>query len=77
MSVVELIKRSAAKAISEVYKAEIEPANITVSATKPEFEGDYTIVLFSLVKQLRKSPDGAGQELGIYLLQQHPGLFSS
>ena len=77
MSVVELIKQCAAKAISEVYKAEIEPANITVSATKPEFEGDYTIVLFSLVKQLRKSPDAAGQELGIYLLQQHPGLFSS
>lgn len=77
MSVVELIKQSAAKAISAVYKVEIEHASITVSSTKPEFEGDYTIVLFSLVKQFRKSPDAAGQELGNYLVQQHSDLFSS
>lgn len=77
MSVVELIKQAAVKAINEVYKVEVEPANITVSATKPEFEGDYTIVLFSLVKQFRKSPDAAGQELGNYLLQQYADLFSS
>lgn len=77
MSVVELIKQAAVKAINEVYKVEVEPANITVSTTKPEFEGDYTIVLFSLVKQFRKSPDAAGQELGNYLLQQHSDLFSS
>lgn len=77
MSVAELIKQCAVKAISEVYKVEVEPANITVSATKPEFEGDYTIVLFSLVKQFRKSPDAAGEELGNYLLQQHSDLFSS
>ncbi|MEP7318610.1 MAG: arginine--tRNA ligase [Panacibacter sp.] len=77
MSVVEIIKASAAKAISEVYKAEIKAADITVSATKPEFEGDYTIVLFSLIKQLRKSPEAAGQELGGHLVQQHPDLYSS
>ena len=77
MSVVELIKQAAVKAINEVYKVEVEPANITVSTTKPEFEGDYTIVLFSLVKQFRKSPDAAGQELGNYLLQQQADLFSS
>ncbi len=77
MSVVSIIKQAAAKAISDVYKVEIDPVNITVSATKPEFEGDYTIVLFSLVKQLRKSPDAAGVELGNYLLQQDTELFSS
>ena len=77
MSVVSIIKQAAAKAISDVYQVEIDPVNITVSATKPEFEGDYTIVLFSLVKQLRKSPDAAGVELGNYLLQQDTELFSS
>ncbi len=77
MSVVVTIKEAAAKAIKDIYGVDIIAGNITVSSTKAEFEGDYTIVLFSLVKQLRKSPDAAGEELGSYLLQQHPELFSS
>ncbi len=77
MSVVVTIKEAAAKAIKDIYGVDIIAGNITVSSTKAEFEGDYTIVLFSLVKQLRKSPDAAGEELGSYLLQQHPELFIS
>jgi len=47
-----------------------------VNATKPEFEGDYTVVLFAFVKQLKKSPDALGQELGSYLVANNPRLFS-
>ncbi|HRI20898.1 MAG TPA: arginine--tRNA ligase [Panacibacter sp.] len=77
MSVVVTIKQVAAKAIRHLYGADIAPADITVSATRTEFEGDYTIVLFSLIKQLGKSPDAAGNELGGYLLEQHTDLFSA
>ena len=48
-----------------------------INDTKPEFEGDYTIVLFTLVKSLRKSPEVIGQELGDHLLKQNPSFFSS
>lgn len=48
-----------------------------INDTKPEFEGDYTIVLFALVKSLRKSPETIGKELGNHLLNQHPSFFSS
>ena len=77
MSVVATIKEAAWKAIHEVFSVNINADNITVNATKPEFEGDYTIVLFSLIKQLRKTPDVAGKELGEHLLKQHPHLFTS
>src|SRR3954469_7611612 len=77
MSIVNSIKEAAVKAISEVFKLKIDPSNITVNATKPEFEGDYTIVLFSLIKQLKRSPEIAGKELGEYLLQNNADLFSS
>ena len=36
--------------------------DLTVNETKPEFEGDYTLVLFSFVKQLKKSPEQLGPE---------------
>src|SRR3954469_6378674 len=77
MSIVNSIKEAAVKAISEVFKLKIDPSNITVNATKPEFEGDYTIVLFSLIKQLKRSPEIAGKELGEYLLQNNADLFST
>jgi arginyl-tRNA synthetase len=77
MSVVTTIKQLTAEAIKEVFQVKINAADITVNATKPEFEGDYTVVLFSLMKQLRRSPDVAGNELGNYLLKNHSGLFGA
>jgi len=77
MSIVNTIKEAAAKAINDVFKLEINSSDITVNATKPEFEGDYTVVLFSLIKQIKRSPEVAGKELGEYLLQNNPHLFSS
>src|SRR5689334_10640668 len=77
MSVVDTIKQITAEAIKNVFSVEVTADNIAVNITKPEFEGDYTVVLFSLVKQLRKAPDVAGNELGNYLLKNYPALFKS
>jgi arginyl-tRNA synthetase len=51
--------------------------DILVNATKPEFEGDYTIVLFGLIKRLGLSPDRLGEELGTYLTNNKPALFTA
>jgi len=77
MSVVSQIKQVTVKSIFELYQYELSEPNILVNATKPEFEGDYTIVLFAFVKQLKKSPDALGNELGEYLIKNHSTIFSS
>ncbi|WP_153797284.1 arginine--tRNA ligase [Foetidibacter luteolus] len=77
MSVAVTIREAAAKAFNSLYNLDIKPADILVNATKPEFEGEYTIVLFAFVKQLKKSPDALGNELGGYLLQHESHLFSA
>ncbi len=77
MSVTEEIKIAAAKAIKDLYVQNFNTADITVNITKPEFEGDYTIVLFALLKSLKKSPEILGNEIGNYLLEQNPKLISS
>ena len=77
MSVVDQIKEAAAKAIKELYQFEINSKDVLVNATKPEFAGDYTIVLFAFVKQLKKSPDALGNELGNELIKNHSTIFSS
>ena len=76
MSVVLQIKAATAKAIEQLYSVNLAPETVLVNATKTEFEGDYTIVLFAFVKQLKKSPDALGEELGSFLVKEQPHLFS-
>jgi arginyl-tRNA synthetase len=77
MSVVAQIRTVTSKAIRDLYGFELQEKDILVNETKPEFEGDYTVVLFAFVKQLKKSPDALGQELGNKLTSDHSQLFSS
>lgn len=76
MSVVLQIKAAAAKAINELYQLPYEEKDVQVNATRPEFGGDYTIVLFGLVKQLQMHPGTLGDELGYYLVEKNEHLFS-
>ena len=77
MSIAERIKPLAAKALKDLYGYNISTEDITINSTKPEFEGDYTMVLFSFVKQLKKSPEQLGKELGENLVTGNPDIFST
>jgi arginyl-tRNA synthetase len=76
MSLVTTLKEFTAAAINQLYAMDVSSEAVLVNETKPEFEGDYTIVLFSLVKQLKKAPDVLGDEMGGYLQAQHPELIT-
>ena len=76
MGIVFLIQEVVAEEIKKLYSIELKPLEIQVSETKPEFEGDYTVLLFALTKQLKKSPEQIGKELGEKLAKRSE-LFSS
>lgn len=76
MAVVSDIQSAVSNQIKALYSLDIEPASVLVNETKPEFEGDYTVVLFAWVKTLKKSPETLGRELGEKLLATNPALFS-
>ncbi|HMT95932.1 MAG TPA: arginine--tRNA ligase [Ferruginibacter sp.] len=76
MHIVESIQKATAHTLSGLFGAAVTETDFQVNKTKEEFEGDYTIVLFGLLKKTGKSPDALGNELGKALLQQNPGLFS-
>ncbi len=77
MSIVNTIKPLVTSALKKLYGAEISEKELTINTTKQEFEGDYTIVLFSFVKQLKKSPEQLGNELGEALIKNNPEFFKS
>jgi len=55
------------KAIAEHYGQHIE--NIEIQLTRKEFEGDYTLVLFPLLKLIKAKPEQIGEVLGSYLTE--------
>lgn len=77
MAVVQAIKPQVSRAIRELFQIEIPGDQLTINITKPEFEGDYTVVLFGLVKQLRQSPEQLGQTMGSWLVENSDGLFTA
>ncbi|HLD53543.1 MAG TPA: arginine--tRNA ligase [Sediminibacterium sp.] len=76
MSVVNRIKEAAANSIHQLYGTSVKPEQVLVNQTKSEFEGDYTVVLFAFVKELKKSPEQLGQELGTEMVARFPDLFT-
>jgi arginyl-tRNA synthetase len=76
MAIAAALKSVVTESLSKLYQQNFSEKDFQVSQTKPEFEGDYTIVLFALVKQLKKSPGALGNELGAYLTNNYPNLFS-
>jgi len=76
MNLITNLKQSTANCIHQLYGVQIQPEQVLVNATKPEFEGDYTIVLFAFVKQLGKSPEVLGNELGAAMLNEMQGVLT-
>src|SRR6187401_523755 len=77
MNIAEQIRAASKNTLEKLYGLTIDEKNIQINETKPEFEGDYTLVLFSFIKQLKKSPEQLGKEIGDHLLTNNPALFSA
>jgi len=77
MDITNRIRKIVQRTIEEKYQAQVNDESILINETKPEFDGDYTVVLFSFVKSLKKSPEVLGNELGTDLVNKHADLFSS
>ena len=74
MNIKDSIEKKLSEVILNVYQ--LKDINLEVQENKTEFEGDFTIVTFPLVKQLKKNPESIGVELGEALTEQSD-LFES
>ena len=67
MTIESIIAQGVVKAVKELYGADIEEKQATPSATKKEFEGDLTVVVFPFLKASRKNPETTATEIGEWL----------
>ena len=76
MSIAQQIQQAVIKSLSDLYSLSFAATDFQVNQTKDEFDGDYTVVMFSLLKQTGKSPAILGEELGRALIKDHTELFT-
>ena len=68
----KLIAGSAAEAVRQLWGAEVDASLLQVQITRKEFDGDYTLVVFPLLKMSHLAPEATGNAIGQWMLENVP-----
>ena len=68
------IALKAAEALKALYGAETEASALQVQVTRKEFEGDFTLVVFALLRISRTTPENTGKAIGDWLVANVPEI---
>ena len=68
------IQTAAIEAVKALYGQDVPAQMIQLQKTRPDFEGNLTLVTFPLLKTSRKKPEDTGADLGEYLVKNCPAV---
>ena len=74
MKIEEILAAAVSQAIADLYEAEIPANQITFQKTRPEFEGQFTLVVFPFLKISRKKPEDTAMEIGSWLVEKNEAV---
>lgn len=69
MNIEQQIVAATVTAVKELYNQDLAESQLSLQDTRPEFEGQLTIVVFPIVRFSKKSPEATAADLGEYLQQ--------
>ena len=75
--IIHEIQQAAASAVQALYQQEVSPGDLQVTPTKKEHQGDYTLVTFSLAKQLKLAPPQIAAALASHMQAAHDWIEST
>lgn len=68
MTIEQTLSSLVIKAVKALYDIDAAPQQVQLQKTRPEFEGNITVVVFPFVKAARKAPAQVAAELGQWLV---------
>ncbi len=71
MSTELFLQIEAKKAVEKLYGVISDDSQIQIQKTRKEFEGDYTLVAFPLLKMSKKNPEVTSNEIGQFLTENN------
>ena len=63
----DILGNLAGEAVKSLYGVDVAPEALQLQATRKEFEGDVTLVVFPLLKVSRKAPEATASEIGAFM----------
>ena len=75
MNTEQFISQIAAASIEALY-GKVEPQMVQIQKTRKEFEGDYTLVTFPLLRMSRQAPEATAQAIGEHIVANNPQISS-
>ncbi|MCR4919328.1 MAG: arginine--tRNA ligase [Prevotella sp.] len=70
MSIEQQIQQAALQAVKELWGQDVPQTMVQLQKTRPEFEGNLTLVVFPLLKMSRMKPEDTAETLGQWLQQR-------
>ncbi|WP_154856879.1 arginine--tRNA ligase [Cyclobacterium xiamenense] len=74
MDIQQQLTETIAQAFQELFDHHLDAKTLSLQATRKEFSGEYTFVLFPYLKVTKASPEASGEKIGTYLLKNLPDL---
>jgi len=75
-NIMQVIQNATAEAATQLYGTAFTAEQISISDTRKEVEGDYTVIVFPFTKAAGKKPADIGEELGTMVVANNPNLIS-
>ncbi|MFI3270192.1 MAG: arginine--tRNA ligase [Rikenellaceae bacterium] len=75
MNIESIVSQMALGAVEALYGLNDE-SKVQIQSTRKEFEGDYTLVTFPLLKASRKSPEATANEIGEKIVAENEAVAS-
>ena len=67
MTIQAIISNAVKEAVKNLFNAELP--SVEFQATRKEFEGDVTVVVFSMLRIIKGNPVQIGESIGQYLVE--------
>jgi arginyl-tRNA synthetase len=69
-----VLKESIKEAVKTIYNCEVTDDLIQIQETRKDFKGDFTLVVFPLLRFSKNTPEKTGEMIGNYLVEKFPAV---
>ena len=69
-----VLKEKIKEAVKIIYNSEVADDLIQIQETRKDFKGDFTLVVFPLLRFSKNTPENTGETIGNYLIDKFPAV---
>ncbi len=69
-----VLKEKIKEAVKFIYNCEVSDDLVQIQETRKDFKGDFTLVVFPLLRFSKNTPESTGEKIGDYLVANFPAI---